>query len=229
MGSGIGTAPRPRPAATWAAFVVGSRVVITLVMGIMALAPARTAQAQEAGDWIVSLGAGGTLYGIETRFDDGTLLRGGVGYVLTPNLMVEGGVRRHGCFDCDRFLILDAGLQARHRGDRFSPFLAAGGGLSSDPGLMGSKWGAHAAVGSWVRLSGEWDLQLELRGRQVGVSSSDYMGEITVGVARRFRRGAEPTQVGEPGVGQTGHSPGLGGPQLARMYTTGKPRRFRFR
>lgn len=227
MGSGIGTAPRPRPAATSAAFVVGSRVVITLAMGIMALAPARTAQAQEAGDWIVSLGAGGTLYGIETRFDDGTLLRGGVGYALTPNLMVEGGVRRHGCLDCDRFLILDAGLQARHRGDRFSPFLAAGGGLSSDPGFMGSKWGAHAAVGSWVRLSGEWDLQLEVRGRQVGVSSSDYMGEVTMGVARRFRRDAEPTRVGRSG--RPGHSPGLGGPQLARTYTTGKPRRSRFR
>jgi hypothetical protein len=190
MGSRIRTATRSRPAATSAPCIVGRLVVATFAMGIVALASARTAQAQEAGDWIVSLGAGGTLYGIETRFEDGTLLRGGVGYVLTPNLMVEGGVRRHGCFDCDRFLILDAGLQARHRGDRFSPFLAAGGGLSSDPGFMGSKWGAQAAVGSWVRLSGGWDLQLEVRGRQVGVSSSDYMGEVTVGVARRFRRGA---------------------------------------
>jgi hypothetical protein len=188
MESGNRTRPRRHPAATWAPFVVGRRFVITLAMGSMALVSARTAEAQEAGDWIVSLGVGGTLYGIETRFDDGTLVRGGVGYVLSPNLMVEGGVRRHGCFDCDRFLVLDAGLQARHRGDRFSPFLAAGGGLSSDPGFMGSKWGAHAAVGSWVRLSGAWDLQLEVRGRQVGISSSDYMGEVSVGVARRFRR-----------------------------------------
>ena len=165
--------------------------VLLLSVAIVAVGSARTTQAQEPGDWIVSVGAGGTLYGIETRFDDGTLLRGGIGYALTPTLMIEGGLRRHGCFDCERFLILDAGLQAHHRGDRFRPFVAAGAGLSSDPGFMGTKWGAHAAVGSWLRLSREWDLQLELRGRQVGVSSSDTMGEFTIGVARRWRRDAQ--------------------------------------
>lgn len=168
-------------------------------MAIVALGSAGSTQAQEPGDWIVSVGAGGTLYGIETRFDDGTLLRGGVGYVLTPTLMIEGGLRRHGCVDCERFLILDAGLQAHHRGDRFRPFIAAGGGLSSDPGFMGTRWGAYAAVGSWVRLSGEWDLHLELRGRQVGVSSSDTMGEFTIGVARRWRRNAQPSTEAKDG------------------------------
>lgn len=162
------------------------RVLIALTVAVPALVWAGTAQAQEAGDWVVSLGAGGTLYSIETRFDDGTILRGGVGYVLTPTLMIEGGLRRHGCFDCDRFLIFDAGVQARHRGDRFSPFVAVGGGLSSDPEFMGRKWGAQAAVGSWVRLSNDWDLQLEARGRQVGFSSSSLMGEFSVGVARRI-------------------------------------------
>ena len=175
--------------------------VLHFSVAILALGSARATQAQEPGDWIVSVGAGSTLYVIETRFDDGTLLRGGVGYVLTPTLMVEGGLRRHGCFDCERFLILDAGLQAHHRGDRFRPFVAAGGGLSSDPGFIGTKWGAHAAVGSWIRLSGKWNLQLELRGRQVGVSSSGIMGEFTIGVARRWRRGAQPassTRAGGP-------------------------------
>jgi len=165
------------------------RVVIALAMAITTLGAAGPLQAQQASDWIVWLGAGGTLYGIETRFDDGTILRGGVGYVLTPTLMLEGGVRHQRCLDCERFLILDAGIQARHQGDRFSPFVAAGAGLSSDSGFMGRKWGAHAAVGSWVRLGGPWDLQLEARGRQVGFSSSDYMGEFSVGVARRFARG----------------------------------------
>jgi len=146
------------------------------------------AEAQEAGDRMVWLVAGGSLYGIETRFDEGTILGGGVGYLLTPSLMMEGGVRRHGCFDCDRFLIFDAGVQARRRGDRFTPFLAAGAGLASDPGFMGRKWGAHAGVGSWIRLADGWDLQVEARGRQVG--SSGYMGEVSVGVGRRFTRGA---------------------------------------
>lgn len=165
------------------------RVMITLTLAVPALVWAGAAQAQEVGDWVVSLGAGGTLYSIETRFDDGTIVRGGVGYLLTPTLMIEGGLRRHDCFDCDRFLIFDAGVQARHRGDRFSPFVAAGGGLSSDPEFMGRRWGAQAAVGSWIRLSSLWDLQLEARGRQVGFSSSFYMGEFSVGVARRSPSG----------------------------------------
>ncbi len=167
------------------------RFVLVLCMASAALLSTGTLHAQQTGDWIVSLGAGGTLYSISTRFDDGTVVRGGVGYVLTPALMIEGGLRRHACFDCDRFMIVDAGLQARHRGDRFSPFVSAGVGLSSDPEFMGSGWGAQAAVGSWVRLGGKWDLQLELRGRQVGFSSSNHMGELSVGVAHRFT-GTEP-------------------------------------
>jgi hypothetical protein len=165
-----------------------SRSMIVLAMALAALAPAGVVQAQQAGDWLVSLGAGGTLYGIETRFDDGTILRGGVGYVLTPTLMLEGGLRYQRCFDCERFLVFDAGLQAHHAGDRFSPFVSAGAGLSSDSGFMGRKWGAYASAGSWVRLVGPWDLQLEARGRQVGFTSSDYMGEFSVGVSHRFAR-----------------------------------------
>lgn len=166
------------------------RGTLAVAMAFAALASGGTVQAQEAGDWIVQLGAGGTLYGIETRFDDGTILRGGVGYVLTPTFSIEAGLRHQRCLDCDRFLIVDAGLQARMDGGRFSPFLAAGAGLSSDPGFMGRKWGAHSAVGTSIRLVGPWDLQLEARGRQVGLSSSDYMGEFSAGVARRFSRGA---------------------------------------
>jgi hypothetical protein len=163
--------------------------MVALAMAVPALACAGTVGAQEPGDWIVRLGAGGTLYSIETRFDSGTILQGGVGYMLTPTLMIEGGLRRQSCFDCDRFMVLDAGLRARRGGDRVSPFVAGGAGLSSDPGFMGRKWGAHAAVGSSIRLGGEWDLELEVRGRQVGFASSDYMGQVSVGVARRLTRG----------------------------------------
>ncbi len=41
-------------------------------------------------------------------------------------------------------------------------------------------------IGSWLWPSETWGLQHEARGRQVGVGSSDYMGEFSVGVARRF-------------------------------------------
>lgn len=141
-------------------------------------------RAQETGEIVVSMGGGMTLYSIDTRFDDGTVLRGSVGYSPLPYLMVEGGGRWHRCFDCDRFLVGEAGVQLRYPGPRWSPFVSVGGGRSSDPGFMGPEWGLHAAVGSWLWLSEEWGLQLEARGRQVG--HSNYMGEFSLGGARRF-------------------------------------------
>lgn len=142
--------------------------------------------AQDQPEFIAGLGGGMSLYGISTRFDDGTILRGSVGYSPMAWLVMEAGARWHGCFDCDRFSILEGGVQFRRPGSRFSPFASAGGGRSSDPEFMGSQWGLHVAVGSWLWLSDNWGLQVEARGRQVG--SGDHMGEFTAGVARRFRR-----------------------------------------
>lgn len=142
--------------------------------------------AQDQSEFIIGLGGGMSLYSISTRFDTGTIVRGSVGYSPIPWLVVETGARWHGCPDCDSFSILDGGLQLRLPGDRLSPFAAAGGGRSSDPEFMGSEWGLYAAVGGWLWLSGDWGLQLEARGRQVG--SGAHMGEFTVGGARRFRR-----------------------------------------
>jgi hypothetical protein len=45
-----------------------------------------------------------------------------------------------------------------------------------------------------------------------------------IGQSGRTGGGVEPAQ-----MGRSGYASGLGGPQLARTYTTGKPRRSRFR
>lgn len=151
---------------------------------LLALAPVG-AQGQDPGDVVVGVASGLTFYCIVSRCDSGIIGGVNLGYNVSSALMVQAGGRWHDCFDCDRFLIADAGVQLRRAGERLSPFVSAGGGISSDLELMGSKWGAYAALGTWVGLRGEWNAQLELRGRQVG---GDSMGEFTVGVARNLRR-----------------------------------------
>jgi hypothetical protein len=156
------------------------------------------AQTQEPdrGEVLVSIGVGGTLYSVDTRLDEGRLLRGGLAYVLSRSWMLEVGVRRHDCLDCHRFWILDAGAQWRRPGERLSPFFSAGGGRASDPDFMGTEWGPYASVGSWVELPGAWKLQLELRGRMLGggLRNPDGMGELTVAVTRRAWRRAPRTE-----------------------------------
>ncbi len=174
-----------REAVRWIGWVVAG---LLLVPGCAPGVEAQEAARNDGGGWSVWVGGGGTLYGIETRFDEGAMVGGGVGYRIAPAFMVEGGLRLHSCFDCDRFLVLDAGLQAHRAGERWSPFVGAGAGVVSDPGFMGTKAGLHVSVGSWLRLGGSWDARIEARARQVGISSSDAMGEALVGVARRFGR-----------------------------------------
>lgn len=151
---------------------------------LMALAPARL-QAQELPGTVLSVGAGGTYYCIVSRCDTGFVGRAGLGYSLSPHAMIEGGARWHDCFDCDRFVIGDAGLQLRREGARMTPFVAAGAGVSSDPEFMGTRWGPYAALGTWIALTDGWAAQVELRGRRVG---SDSMGEVTASLARLLTR-----------------------------------------
>jgi len=142
---------------------------------------------QQRGDILGSVGAGGTLYTIDTRINEGGMVRGSLGYALARAWAVEAGVRRHGCFDCDQFWILDAGVQWQRPGERFSPFVSAGGGRASDPGFMGTEWGTYASVGSWMQVTSTSRLQLEIRVRQLGygMGSPNGMGELTLGVTRR--------------------------------------------
>lgn len=142
--------------------------------------------AQQPGAAVIGLGAGGTYYCIVSRCDTGATLFGMAGYALTPALSVGATARWHGCPDCDRFLIGEAGAQLRYPGRVLQPFVALGAGLSSDPAFMGDQVGLHAAVGTWIWPTARWGLQLELRGRQVG--RGDHMGELSLGIGRRLLR-----------------------------------------
>jgi len=179
----------------WAIIPGGAGRTLALVMatGILWTIGVREVEAQpraqQRGDLLGSIGAGGTLYAVDTRLDEGSIIQGGLGYALTPAWTLEAGVRRHGCFDCDRFWIVDAGVQWQRPGERFSPYASAGAGRASDPGFMGTEWGPYGSVGSWMQLNKTSKLKLELRVRQLGggMRSPDGMGELTLGVAHRMR------------------------------------------
>jgi len=142
------------------------------------------AVAQTASPLVLGAGVGGTFYGISTRTNTGTALVGLVGYDLGPNLMIEAGVRRHQCVDCDRFLIAEGGLHLKYPGRTFSPYVAGGYGVVSDPEFMGTEHGLHAAVGVWLWPERPWGLRTEVRGRQAG--KGDGMGEASVLLTRRL-------------------------------------------
>jgi hypothetical protein len=138
--------------------------------------------AQESRGLAVGVGVGPSFYCIVTRCDEGTVVRALAEYGLTSTLLLEADAGWHRCFDCSRFLLLDAGVQARRPRGALRPFLSGGVGVVSDAELMGTRLGAYGAVGAWF---GAWErvaLQLQLRGRLLG--SGDHMSELTLAVAR---------------------------------------------
>jgi hypothetical protein len=183
-----------RRARAWVTPRCAGMALLLLAGGVITAVGAPEAEAQSRGqargDRVGSIAAGGTLYAADTRFDDGIIVRGSVGYALTPAWMLEAGVGRHACFDCDRFWILDAGVQWQRPGERFRPYVSIGGGRASDPGFVGVEWGPYASAGSRIALDGLWGVQAELRVRQLGlaVRGADGMGELTVGVTRAIGR-----------------------------------------
>jgi len=122
---------------------VGRALALAMAAGILWTIGVREVEAQpraqQRGDVLGSIGAGGTLYAVDTRLNEGSMVQGSLGYALTPAWTLEAGVRRHGCFDCDRFWIVDAGMQWQRPGERFSPYASAGAGRASDPGFMGTE------------------------------------------------------------------------------------------
>lgn len=109
---------------------------------------------------------------------------GVAGYAPARSLLIHASVRTHHCFDCDRFLMAEGGLQLRHAGRSLVPFVAAGAGWISDPEFMGDHVSPHVAVGAWIWPTRSFGLQLEVRGRRV--SRGDALGEVSVVLARRI-------------------------------------------
>lgn len=155
---------------------MNKRILMMTVVALWVCGP--DVAAQEARGLTVGAGAGGTFYCIDTRCDSGTMIGLSSGVSLTPSVGVELSGRWHQCFDCDRFLIGDAALVFQYRHARIRPYAGGGVGYSSDPGFMGSHIGLMATVGALTSLADRWMLRADVRGRQVGSSSS--MGEFTV-------------------------------------------------
>jgi hypothetical protein len=156
------------------------------VLVVLVLFAAPSAAAAQHATPLVSAGMGGTFYCIVTRCNTGTTVFGSAGVDFASFLHVEATVRRHLCFDCDRFLVAEAGLHAQYAGPVFTPYAGGGFGTSSDPDFMGTVTGFHAEVGTWVWPWQNWGVRIELRAREVG--SGNHMGELSASGARRFTR-----------------------------------------
>jgi hypothetical protein len=152
----------------------------------LATAGVSTAAAQSTRGIVVGAGVGVTYYCIVARCDTGSTIGAMGAFDFSRLVSVEAGVRRHYCFDCDRFMIAEADVLVQYPLPRVSPFLAAGVSYSSDAEFMGDHVGLLAAAGVWIWLRQRWGARVELRGRQVG--RGDAMGELSLSVVHRFVR-----------------------------------------
>jgi hypothetical protein len=156
-----------------------------LLLPAVALAAPAPASAQAAGDFFAAAGAGGTYYCIVTRCNTGTTVGALVAYGPLPFVMLEAGAKRHFCFDCDSYVITEAGVQLRYPHATVQPFLAAGVSRHSDAEFMGTYTGPQAAAGVWVWPWTGWGMHAELRGTRV--RAGNHLGELSLSLARRFR------------------------------------------
>jgi hypothetical protein len=151
-----------------------------LAVASVAALPA-SAAGQAAPGVVVGAGVGGTYYCIVSRCNTGTLLQATAGVDVMEYVHVEAGVRRHSCFDCSEFTIVDGTVLLRRETGPLTPFVGAGYGRVADAEFMGTRWAFHGAAGTWYRPGRRWGVQVALRGRELG--SGDRMGEASVGVS----------------------------------------------
>ncbi len=151
---------------------------------LLAIGGAAPAHAQSPVRLVAGLSGGGTYYCIASRCNTGSTVGVLAEVEATPALALELGVRRHFCFDCDRFTLADAALVLRYPARTIQPFVAAGASRSSDPGFMGTQVGPLGAAGAWAWFNRSWGAKLELRGRRVG--RGDAMGELSFALGHRF-------------------------------------------
>jgi hypothetical protein len=163
----------------------GTRAFAAPLAALLALLPG-AARAQSGAEVLGGFGLGGTYYCIVSRCDTGTTVTGAFGYAPRPAVLLEASGRWHACFDCGRFVIGEGSVQLRLPRGAVRPFVAAGGGMVSDPDLMGDRLSLLVAAGAHLRPESRWGVQLELRGRRVG--RGDAMGVASVVLLRRWRR-----------------------------------------
>jgi hypothetical protein len=167
------------------------RLVIVLVTVVASSfggpLPASAQPAQSEGSaqsLVVGVGGGGTIYSIATRLGSGSTVTAMAGYRLSPALLVEGAVRRHQCFDCDRFLIAEGGLQVGYPGRTVSPFVSGGYGDQFGSRVHGDR---HRVL-SWFRVVALADGPLGCEARGPGPAGwAGYDGRCNIADRAAFR------------------------------------------
>jgi hypothetical protein len=135
--------------------------------------------AQKPAGITIGGGVGGGWYCYETTCDAGTIFGLSSSLQLTDAITVEVSGRSHGCFDCNRFLIGDAGILLRYARPRVRPYAGAGIGHSSESDFHESHLGLFAAVGaSFPVKDDQWGLRADVRGRRLG--TSNWITELTL-------------------------------------------------
>jgi hypothetical protein len=176
----------------------GTAVAVAVSMPLAGGAQAGEGEGAESevSPWRVGVGAGWSYYSLVSRADAGTVASAHASYTPTPRVRAEAGVRWMGCADCSRFVMAEGGVHLRLPLGDWAPYLAGGGGVSSDPDFMGTQGHLFAGVGT-VREPQDrpWGLQFDVRGRQM--DPGNRMVEVALGVTIRIRgKGGADTGVG---------------------------------
>lgn len=184
-----GNQPRTRGGARLlAAVVVAAAIAAALPHSGGAQAGEGSAAGESASPWRVGIGAGWSYYSLVSRSDEGTTLFALGSFTPSPHIRVEATVRRMGCFDCERFVMAEAGVHFRLPMGAWAPYLSGGGGVTSDPDFVGTRGHAFAGVGTaWEQEEGPWGVQFEVRGRQLDPGSR--LVEVTLAWTLRVPRG----------------------------------------
>jgi hypothetical protein len=155
-------------------------VLLSALLGFGLAAPSPL-QGQDRPSIVVGGGVGATYYCIITRCNTGTTFAALIGYEFEGPFAVEGTARHLRCFDCDSFWMTEGSVRIESSAMRLRPSLAAGVGVISDPEFFGErKFGPHLSLAlSLPSLSGV-GVRLDVRGREVGFGTGDYMGEVAL-------------------------------------------------
>jgi hypothetical protein len=157
--------------------------VVSLLLGLLAIGGVTPSdvQGQDRPSIVIGGGVGATYYCIITRCNSGTTFAALVGYEFEGPFSVEGTARRLRCFDCNSFWMTEGSVRIESRAMRLRPSLTAGVGVISDSEFFGErKFGPHVGVGLSLPALAKLGVRLDVRGREVGFGTGDYMGEATI-------------------------------------------------